>query len=79
MTTVKLSDDDIALAGELALGVLEPAEGAMAQARVATDAAFAAEVARWEESMQPMLSGKDVVPPDAVWTNVSSAISAAPV
>jgi anti-sigma-K factor RskA len=79
MTTAILLEDDIALAGELVLGVLEPAEAATAQARAATDAAFAAEVARWEESLQPMLAGKDVVPPDTVWTKVSSAISSAPV
>jgi anti-sigma-K factor RskA len=79
MTTAKLSDDDVALAGELVLGVLDPAEAAMAKARAVTDAAFAAEVARWEESMQPLLGGNDTAPPDAIWATVQAATSAAPV
>jgi anti-sigma-K factor RskA len=40
----RLSEDDIALAGEFVLGLLDAAEQAAAQARAATDAMFAAEI-----------------------------------
>jgi anti-sigma-K factor RskA len=72
MTTSMLSEDDIALAAEFVLGVLEPADAAIAGARVATDRAFADEVARWESNLLPMLDGADAPPPAAVWNNVKA-------
>jgi anti-sigma-K factor RskA len=77
MTVSTLNDDDIALAAELVLGLLEPAQAAQARARAATDRAFADEVAAWEERLQPMLAGVDETPPAHVWSAVESGIAPA--
>ena len=43
--------EPVALAGELALRVLSPAEEAQARARAVADPAFAAEVDAWNEDL----------------------------
>ncbi len=68
-----LSEDDIALAGEYVLGLLDAAETASVQARVATDAAFSAEVEAWRERLQSMVGG-DVVAPDHIWPGIARAL-----
>lgn len=70
-----LSQDDIALAAEVALGLLTPTEQAQAAARIATDRAFADEVAAWEARFQPMLAGADEVPPEHLWTAIGARIA----
>lgn len=70
MTT--LDDDDIALAGEYVLGLLDPAAEASAAARVATDANFAGEVDAWRLRLQPMIDGADTAPPPSVWEFVAA-------
>jgi anti-sigma-K factor RskA len=77
MARQELSQDDIALAAELVLGLLDPAEHAMAQARIATDPLWAKEVAAWEARLHPMLGTTDVVPPDAIWEKVKAEIAPA--
>jgi anti-sigma-K factor RskA len=72
----RISEDDIALAGEYVLGLLDPAETAAANARVATDAAFAAEVEAWRERLQSMAGGMETPAPDQVWTGIKSALPA---
>jgi anti-sigma-K factor RskA len=74
MTTHRLTDDDIALAGEFVLGLLDPAEHAVAQARLATDVTFAAEISTWEGHLIPLLDGVDVLPREAIWKNIQSGI-----
>ncbi len=69
-----LSEDDIALAGEYVLGLLDPAESASAQARAATDPAFGAEVDAWRERLQSMVGGGDVAAPDHIWPGISRAL-----
>jgi anti-sigma-K factor RskA len=71
-----LTHDDIALAGEYVLGLLDPAETAAAQARGATDAAFAAEIEAWRERLQSMVAGADTVAPDHIWRSIDSALPA---
>jgi anti-sigma-K factor RskA len=71
-----LSEDDIALAGEFALGLLDPAENAAAQARLATDMAFAAEVEDWRRRLQSMVEGSNVEPPDHIWRNLERSLPA---
>jgi anti-sigma-K factor RskA len=68
-----LTEDDIALAGEYVLGLLDAAGEATANARIATDTAFAAEVEAWRLRLQPMLAGEEA-PPQHVWTAVDSAL-----
>jgi anti-sigma-K factor RskA len=70
------SEDDIALAGEYVLGLLDPAETASAQARAATDTAFAAEVDAWRERLQSMAAGADIPAPDHVWSCIQNALPA---
>ena len=69
-----LSEDDIALAGEYVLGLLDAAEQATVQARVATDAAFAAEVDAWRERLASMADGSDAAAPDHVWANIGALL-----
>lgn len=68
-----LSEDDIALAGEYVLGLLDTAGEATASARIATDAAFAAEVEAWRERLAPMLAG-DGVAPAHIWDAIQSSL-----
>ena len=69
-----LSEDDIALAGEYVLGLLDSAEQASAQARIATDAAFAAEVGAWHDRLASMAGGPDTAASDHVWANIEGAL-----
>lgn len=71
----KLSDDDIALAGEYVLGLLDAASEATVSARIATDVDFAAEIEAWHLRLQPMLHG-DEVPPAHIWSAVQAALPA---
>ena len=78
MTGEKMTDEDMALAGELALGLLSSGEAASARARMVSDFAFAAEVQAWEERLQPLFASTDAPAPDAVWQGVVSRIARAP-
>lgn len=70
-----LSEDDIALAGEYVLGLLDAVGEAQASARIATDTEFAAEVEAWRLRLQPML-GSDEAPPAHVWPGIKDALPA---
>jgi anti-sigma-K factor RskA len=70
----RLSEDDIALAGEYVLGLLNAAEHATAQARTATEAAFATEVDAWRSRLASMADGADVAAPDYIWANIEQAL-----
>lgn len=70
-----LSEDDITLAGEYVLGLLDAAGEATANARIATDPAFAAEVEAWRERLAPMLSGEEV-PPAHIWDAIQNGLPA---
>lgn len=70
----QLSEDDIALAGEYALGLLDVAEQATVSARVATDPVFAAEVEAWRTRLQPLLDGADEQAPDALWSRIEHGL-----
>lgn len=72
----RLTEDDIALAGEYVLGLLDPAETAQVQARAATDADFAAEVEAWRERLQSMAAGADMPAPDHVWSAIEAKLPA---
>jgi anti-sigma-K factor RskA len=70
-----MTPDDQALAGELALGVLDGAELVAARARLAADRAFAAEVARWEAWLAPLaLRYAEVAPSPGLEARVLAAI-----
>jgi anti-sigma-K factor RskA len=66
-----------ALAAELALGVLTPAERAAAETRMATDPAFAAEVDAWRARLAPLsLAVAPVSPPPGLWPRIERALPA---
>ncbi|QPQ54352.1 anti-sigma factor [Allosphingosinicella flava] len=53
------------LAAEYALGVLDGADRARAEMLIASDAAFAALVAEWQETLSPLIDDIDAVEPPA--------------
>jgi anti-sigma-K factor RskA len=72
-------DDDRALAGELALGLLEGEAKAAAERRLASDRAFAREVEHW----QMRLSEFDQVtdphqPSEALWRRIEAGVAGPP-
>jgi anti-sigma-K factor RskA len=77
-----LREDDILIAAEYVLRLLEPAEHASAETRVANDAAFAAEVNIWEERLRPLLAHPAENPPaqvlDRIMMQLPERVAAAP-
>ena len=72
----ELTQDDIALAGEYTLGLLDTAGAASAAARVAVDSGFAGEVAAWHARFMPMLGGADEAAPARVWQGIAAHLPA---
>lgn len=71
-----LSENE-ALAAEHALGVLNAHERAGAEARMARDPAFAADVEAWRERLAPMLGEIDAVaPPGGLWSRIERLLPA---
>lgn len=68
-----LNEDDIALAGEYVLGLLDTATEAKVVARIVTDRDFAAEVEAWRLRLEPMLAGEET-PPAHIWSNIEAAL-----
>ncbi len=69
-------DDDQALAGELALRVLSPAEEAAARAREAAEPAFAAHVAAWNDQLAGLADDIAPVQPSPwVWPRVEAGLA----
>lgn len=68
--------EPVALAGELALRLLSPAEEAQARARAAADPAFAAERDAWNEHLAGLADEIAPVAPSArLWPRIQAAIS----
>ena len=79
MSGAPFSDDDDLLAAELALGVLSPAEAAAGEARMASDAAFSARVAWWQDRLAQLGDGLDgAEPSQALWPRIVSALPPQP-
>ncbi|MCK0129153.1 anti-sigma factor [Erythrobacter sp. F6033] len=73
----EIKRDDAMIALEYGLGLLDGEELMTARGRVATDPAFAAEVALWEERCAPLL---DEIPPmepsSDLWPQIAASIEA---
>ncbi|PTV96308.1 anti-sigma-K factor RskA [Rhodobacter aestuarii] len=68
-----LPPDDIALAGEYVLGTLPLSERQAVTRRIASDADFAREVARWEAHLDPLAEEvMPVSPPRRVWAEIEA-------
>jgi anti-sigma-K factor RskA len=66
-----------AFAAEHALGVLDARERAEAEARMAREPAFAADVEAWRYRLAPMLDAIESVPaPQGVWTRIEAMLPA---
>lgn len=71
-----LPPEDDALAGELALRLLDDAELAQARARETADPAFAAAVADWDARLMPWLDAIAPVTPDPnLWERIASVLA----
>ena len=63
-------------AAEYVLGLTDLDERTAAERRIASDAAFAADVAWWEARFAPWLAGyAEVAPPEALWPKIEEALS----
>ena len=63
-------------AGEYVLGVLDAAETALVRRRITTEAAFAAEVAAWEERLLPLIDlVPSVTPRPSVWEAIAQRLT----
>lgn len=72
-------DERDGLAADYALGVLEGDARARAEALIAEDPAFAAEVEAWQARLAPLADGiAPVAPPDRVWRQIESVLEPAP-
>ncbi len=70
-------DERAALAGEYVLGALDPEERRAAEARIAADPEFAAEVAAWQRRLQPLDdTAAPVAPPPHLWPRIDAGIAA---
>jgi len=74
MTT--LPDDAELLAAELAYGLIEGDERASAEARLGTDADFAAAHARWQAYAAAMFAGAGEAPRPSVWSAIEARLPA---
>ncbi|MCZ8259474.1 MAG: anti-sigma factor [Beijerinckiaceae bacterium] len=71
---MSLSRDDMALAGEFVLGVLDRAERASAERRIQRDPAFAAAVADWQRHFAGLdAATPGVTPPPALWSRIEAS------
>ena len=70
-----VSDEDRPLAGEYVLGVLDAAERAEVQARIAAEPGFARAVQWWENHLTPLAADlKGVEPSAGLWPRIASLI-----
>ncbi len=71
--------EDADLAAEYVLGVLGATERREVEVRLASDAALAADVARWERHFEPLIDQIDAVAVNGyVWERIRSALDFAP-
>jgi anti-sigma-K factor RskA len=77
MTNNALTENDIVLAGEAALGLLGSADRAIVAARIATDRAFADEILLWEERLQPLLDNAADAPAPEVFDKLVAQLGKA--
>ena len=69
-----LPEEDELVAAELALGLLDPADRAAAEARLAEDAAFRAAHARWQDYAVAMIAGNEQPPRPSIWGELQARL-----
>lgn len=70
------SGEDELLAAELAFGLLDAAERAAAERRLATDAGLAAAHRRWQDRAAGLFVDADVAPPAGLWDAILARLPA---
>ncbi len=71
-----LSEDDEMLAAELAFGLLDPPELAIAERRLASDPGFVAAHRRWQDRAAGLFVDADIAPPAGVWDAILTRLPA---
>jgi anti-sigma-K factor RskA len=71
----KLTDEDAALAAEYVLKLLDRADEAQAQARIATDPDFAREVLAWNARFEPLVAQAPAEPPAHIWPLIEARVT----
>lgn len=69
-------ENDIVVAGEYALGLLEGEERQAAENRLASEPAFAADVGAWTRDLAPLLAAGNAQPSETVWDRIESRLAA---
>ena len=71
--------DDVVLAGEYVLGLLDPREAAALEREARTRPALAAEIVRWEARLAPLLAQVPAVPPPpGLWRRLEASAHGSP-
>jgi anti-sigma-K factor RskA len=71
-----LSEEDILVAGEFVLGLLDSDEQKKAEIRANSEPAFAAEIAAWEDRLRPLLLRADETPPAQLLDTIHARLPA---
>jgi anti-sigma-K factor RskA len=73
-------DADNAMAGDYVMGLLDDAEHAAAERRIATDQSFAQAVSAWRERLRDLdLTAEETPPSPALWPRIADATKTAPI
>jgi anti-sigma-K factor RskA len=73
-------DADNAMAADYVMGLLDGAERAAAEQRIATDQSFAQAVSAWRERLRDLdLSAEETPPSPALWQRIADATKIAPI
>ena len=73
-------DADNAMAGDYVMGLLDGAEHAAAERRIATDQSFAQAVSAWRERLADLdLTAEETPPSPALWQRIADATKIAPI
>jgi len=77
---MSMQDEHDDLAADYVMGLLDPAEEARAEQRMATDVSFARAVSAWRERLADFdASAEPVTPSPALWERITQTIQPAPV
>lgn len=70
--------EDVGLAAEYALGVLDAGERRLAETRLAADAGFRAEVQAWQDALHPLSDSIPAAsPPADLWPRIDASLAGA--
>lgn len=70
-----MTEDDLTLAGEYVLGLLDAGQEAVVVGRIATDPDFASEVEAWRLRLNPLL-GPEQAAPAELWSKIEKSLPA---